>query len=58
MGGAAYLGSKAMTDLRKGQIGAPRSSFLCRLITNLKSTKLRRGISPKCTWKREKIQMS
>jgi len=35
MGGAAYLGSKAMTDLRKGQIGAPRSSFLCRLITNL-----------------------
>jgi len=54
----------AVTDLRIGHglghcaCGTPRNSFLCRLITNLKSAKLRIGITSQCTWKRAKIQTS
>jgi len=55
---------RSVTDLRIGHglgsraFGAPRNSFLWRLIINLKFAKLWGGITSQFTLKRAKMQMS
>jgi len=59
-----YLTQVPVTDLRRGHglghhaFGAPRNSFLWRLVINLTFVKLRSGITSQFTLKRAKMQTS